>query len=297
MFPAPGRREFLHRLLAGAVTLPALDRLAFAADGVIETARLGGTLALMSGAGGNVLVSESVDGLLMVNGGARAHSPALLAEVARQFGGKRVQTLINTDCHPAHTGSNAALRAGGAVVVAHEHTKQYIGRTLPKNALPTKTFYTSETMTAGGDTIDCAQLGQAHTDGDIYVFFRDQNVLVAGDLLTAGAYPIADYRAGGWLGGMVTATKTILDLTNPQTRFVPGTGAILARADVEAEHQMLLTLRDRIGKMIRQGMGAEDMLAAGVTGDFDATWGDPKEFVVESCKGMWLHVRELGGVV
>jgi hypothetical protein len=49
--------------------------------------------------------------------------------------------------------------------------------------------------------------------------------------------------------------------------------------------------------MMRQGMGAEDMLAAGVTKEFDAKWGDPTQFVNASYRGMWLHVRELGGVV
>ena len=45
------------------------------------------------------------------------------------------------------------------------------------------------------------------------MFFRDANVLVVGDMMTVGKYPIADYTSGGWLGGLMTATKTLLDLT------------------------------------------------------------------------------------
>ena len=48
-------------------------------------------------------------------------------------------------------------------------------------------------MTAGAERIEYGHLGQAHTDGDIYVFFRGSNVLVAGDAMTVGEYPIADY--------------------------------------------------------------------------------------------------------
>jgi glyoxylase-like metal-dependent hydrolase (beta-lactamase superfamily II) len=281
---------------------------AFAAAGFTTTS-LNDRLTLISGAGGNVLVATGPDGLLMVNGGSAERSPDLLAMVAAQFGGRRVQTLFNTDWHPDHSGANEALRKAGTTIVAHEHTKQYQGtrRTvewqqrviapLPTQALPTKTFYTSETMTFAGESVEYGQLGQAHTDGDIYVFFRGQNVLAAGDVLSVGAYPIADYTTGGWLGGMVTATKTLIDLTNADTRIVPGSGPVQTRADLEAQHQMLLTLRDRMGKMMRQGMGAEDMLAAGVTKDYDAKWGDPRLFVTTSYKGMWFHVRELGGVV
>ena len=76
-------------------------------------------------------------------------------------------------------------------------------------------------MTFGRERIEFGPLGQAHTDGDIYVFFPDANVLVAGDVLAVGAYPIADYISGGWLGGLMTATKTLLDLTNDQTRVIP----------------------------------------------------------------------------
>ena len=95
-------------------------------------------------------------------------------------------------------------------------------KALPKVAWPTKTSYNAGKMTLGRERIEFAPLGQAHTDGDIYVFFPESNVLVAGDVLAVGTYPIADYISGGWLGGLMTATKTLLDLTNDQTRVVPG---------------------------------------------------------------------------
>lgn len=306
MLPVPSRRDFIQALLTGACV--AAVRPIAAADAALTTTRLTETLAVIHGAGGNVVVAAAPDGLLLVNGGSRARSAALLAEISKQFPGRPVRTLFNTDWHADHVGSNEALRKAGAAIIAHEHTKQYLGATrrdwqdtlhtpLAKQALPTKTFYLSETLTFGGETVDYGQLGQAHTDGDLYVYFRGPNVLAAGDLLSSGAYPIADHTSGGWLGGMVTATRTILDLTNPQTRYVAGAGPVLARADVEAQHQMLQTLRDRISKMMRQGMGADDMLAAGITKEFDARWGDPKPFLTSAYRGMWLHVRELGGVV
>ena len=281
--------------MAGA-WLAAVRPTVYAAT-AFSTTRLSDNLAVIGGAGGNVVVASAPDGLLLVNGGARAHATALMAELTAQFGAKPVRTLINTDWHPDHTGLNETVLKAGGSVIAHEHTKQYVARSKARQSLPTKTFYTSDKTTLGAEAIEYGQLGQAHTDGDIYVYFRSQNVLVAGDLLSVGKYPIADVESGGWLGGMMTATRTILDMTNPATRYVPGAGQVLARADVEAQHQMLQTMRDRIAKMMRQGMGAEDMLASGVTKDFDAKWGDPKEFVSSAYKGMWLHVRELGGIV
>jgi glyoxylase-like metal-dependent hydrolase (beta-lactamase superfamily II) len=205
--------------------------------------------------------------------------------------------LVITDWHPAHNGMNEAIRKSGATVVAHEYTRQYLSRAGLKGGLPSKTFYTSETLTFGGDTVECQHLGQAHTDGDISVFFRGANVLAVGDMLTPGRYPIPDVASGGWLGGMMTATKTLLDLANEQTHVVPGAGEVQTRAALDAQHRMLSAVRERFVKMMRQGMSADDMLAGGITQEFDAQFGDPKAFIHAAYKGMWLHVRELGGIV
>jgi cyclase len=312
MTPERSRRDAL-RLLAAGTTALACPRVFAAvaqrADGLLRAEPLGDALSVISGAGGNVVVNAAANELLLVNGGAPENALALLAFVAERFGGARVSTLFNTDWHPDHTGSNVALGSTGSAILAHEHTKQYLSARLtvdwqertyypqPKAALPTRTFYDAGSMTFGGETIDYGPLGQAHTDGDIYVFFKKQNVLVAGDVLSVGAYPIADYTTGGWLGGMVTATTTLLGLANAETKIVPGRGPVRTKAHLQEEHDMLAAMRERLVKMMRSGMGPEDMLKAGVTKEYDAAWGDPALFVETSYRGMWLHVRELGGIV
>ena len=315
MLPAPRRRDVLQLLMASAAGL-ALPRFASGQQrpssshhAPLTTARLSESVFLVSGAGGNVLVITGGDGLVMVNGGSQERSPELLKAIAEQSGGMRIATLFNTDWHPDQTGANEALAKGGTQIVAHEHTKQYLANELfvewekrtykarAPQSLPTKTFLTNGTMTAGGERLQYAPLGQAHTDGDIYVFLPASNVLMTGDVMSVGKYPIADYTTGGWLGGMVTATKTMLDLTNADTRIIPGTGPVQTRADLQAQFDMLSTMRERLPKMMRQGMGTNDMLAAGATKEFDAKWGDPTLFVTTSYRGLWLHVRELGGIV
>jgi cyclase len=328
---APGRREFL-QLMAGAVaaswpsrafaqvrlkadtTSLKADTTSLKADSTSDTGPLTAIplndhLQLIAGAGGNVLLVSGPDGLVMINGGRSDRSDELLKMVSAQAAGRRLTTVFNTDWCADHTGSNETIGAIGAQIIAHEHTKQYLAndqfvewqkrtyKAKPPGARPTKTFYTKGSMTVGGERLEYGHLGQAHTDGDIYVFLPASNVLVAGDVLSVGKYPIADYTTGGWLGGMVTATKTLIDMSNAETRVIPGTGPVQTRADLQAQHDMLNTMRDRLAKMMRQGMGASDMLAAGATKDFDERWGDPKLFVSVTYRGMWLHVRELGGIV
>jgi len=310
MFPAPSRRDVIQMMLAGAAGL-ALPRYASAQlhHSPLTASPLSDSAVLVSGGGGNVLAINGPDGVVMINGGSADRSSELLKTIADHSGGKRVVTLFNTDWHPDHTGSNDALGKSGTQIVAHENTKQYLANELfvewekrtykarASQALPTKTFFTTGTMNAGAERLQYGHLGQAHTDGDIYVFLPASNVLMTGDVFTVGKYPIADYTTGGWLGGMVTATKTLLDVTNANTRIVPGTGPVQTRADLQAQFDMLSAMRERFAKMMRQGMGRQDMLAAGATKEFDSKWGDPTVFVNTSYRGLWLHVRELGGIV
>jgi glyoxylase-like metal-dependent hydrolase (beta-lactamase superfamily II) len=304
---ASGRRSFL-RLLCATACASAARSVVAQSHGLTVTP-LAPRVRVLSGAGGNVVLLDGPESVLLVNGGAADQSGALLATIARETGGKPVGVLFNTDWHPHHTGLNVALGGSGTRVVAHEHTKQYLGaelfvdwenRTytpLPPKALPTETFHTTGAMTFGAERVEYGHLGQAHTDGDIYVFFRDSNVLAIGDVLSTDRYPIADYTSGGWLGGLANATKTLADLAGDDTRVVATTGLVQSRVALRAQHEMLAAMRDRLAKMMRQGLSAKEMLAAGVTKEFDGRWGDPELFLSTSYRGLWLHVRELGGIV
>ena len=164
-------------------------------------------------------------------------------------------------------------------------------------ALPNKTFFTTGSMTLGAEKVDYGHLGQAHTDGDIYVFFRNANVLVAGDVLSVGQYPIADYNSGGWLGGMVTANKALLDLTKPDTRFVPGFGrGAAARRPAGAPRHAVGDARPHAQDVSARAWAPTTCWPPAHQG-LRRRVGQPRAVRDRSYRGMWLHIRELGGVV
>ena len=82
-----------------------------------------------------------------------------------------------------------------------------------------------------------------------------------------------------------------------KTRIIPGTGAVVTRAELQTQYEMLSTMKDRLIGLMKKGMGTDDILATPPTSEFDGTWGDPKLFLVNAYKGLWGHVRELGGIV
>ncbi len=263
-------------------------------------------ILLISGGGGNVTVFNSPEGVLMVDGGSPERSADVLRLVKKHTGSAKIHTLFNTHWHWEQTGSNRKLGGAGTRIIAHENTKLWLGtevnskwqnrvfEPLPKQALPNQTFYTTASLNFGGEQIDYGHLPQAHTDGDIYVFFRNANVLVASDVVSVGAYPIIDYSTNGWLGGLLNATQTLLDLSKEDTRIVTGLGPVASRTDIAAENAMLATMRQRLAKLLAQGMSAQDMIDAAPTQEFDAKWGDPKLFIANAWPGLVARARELG---
>ncbi|MEP7312727.1 MAG: MBL fold metallo-hydrolase, partial [Pseudomonadota bacterium] len=276
------RRSFVQTVVAGvaAAAVPGLQVLA-AEQAPLRATSLGERLAVIAGAGGNVTVLQGPEGPLLVDGGNAAASAGLLALVALQAGSSAVFALFNTHWHPEQTGSNLALGERGTRIIAHENTRLWLGTDidstwqgrhfapLPHAALPGETFYTTGKLKYGGEQIDYGHLMQAHTDGDIYVYLRSANVLVVGDLLAPGAYPVSDPDTNGWINGMVAANKSLLDLANATTRIVPGQGPVQSRADLQRQYDMLIVVRDRLFDLIKQGLSADEMLAARPTREFD----------------------------
>jgi glyoxylase-like metal-dependent hydrolase (beta-lactamase superfamily II) len=266
------------------------------------------SLLLISGSGCNIVALKGPDGVLMVDGGSADRSAEVLQAIEHEFG-SAPRILFNTHWHPEHVGCNERVGKAGGKIIAHENTKLWLGtevrqewahrvvEPLPVRARPNSTFYTTGKMEFGGEQIDYGYLGQAHTDGDIYIFFRQANVLVAGDVVSVGSYPILDYTTGGWIGGMTDATQQLVNLSNESTRIIPGTGPVQTRADVVAEQQMLAKVKDTLWQMIRKGFGAEDMIAAAPTKEFDPKWGNPDLLIANAYMGMYGHIREMGGVV
>jgi glyoxylase-like metal-dependent hydrolase (beta-lactamase superfamily II) len=299
------RRQFLTAAAAGTVGL-ALTRAARSQQSALDIVPLGKGLSLVTGGGGNVTMFQSPDGVLLVDGGSPERSADVLKLIRAQTGASRIHTLFNTHWHWDQTGSNRTLGPAGTRIIAHENTKLWLGTEvnckwqdrvyppLPQAARPTQTTYTSGSLQFGGERIDYGYLPQAHTDGDLYVFFRNANVLVAGDVVAVGAYPIIDYSTNGWIGGLADGTKTLIALADSATRIVPGKGPVQGRADVEAEHDMLVTLKQRLSQLLAKGMSVSEMLAAAPTHDFDSHWGDPRLFIANAFPGLTQRARELG---
>ena len=272
--------------------------------------RLNERFFIVTGAGGNVLVAEGPDSALMVDCGREETADDLLKVIARETGNKPVKTAFNTHWHWDQTGGNAAVRKAGAKIISHQNTRLWLTTNVTskwsddvwprrsKDFYPDETFFYGEkTLDFAGQKVQYGYLAQAHTDGDIYVFFPDDNILVVGGLMASGHYPIFDYTTGGWIRGMIDADKALAGIGDADTRIIAGTGAVLTKADLDGQVSMLQSVFEVVTETYRDGFGLKEFRGKQPTKDFDAQWGDPKLFEVQAFLGTWGHVRELGKII
>ena len=308
------RRTFLAASIGGAagVSWPRLGSartldLAQAGSASIGSTRLADNLFLLTGAGANVIALSAADGVVLVDGGQADRSAALLAAVAALPGGGRVHTLFNTHWHPEQTGSNETLGKSGAAIIAHENTRLWLTTDvtwpwngqrftrLPQVAQPNKTFYTTGQLDrregVPGDGVRYGYIPDAaHTDGDLYVYFPQQNVLAVGDALSNAGWPVVDWVTGGWIGGIVGGLQRISTIGNDKTVLVPGRGPVMTIAELKTQYDMYGALYDRLSKLLNSGRGPTEAVEAKPAKEFEAKMGNADEFVRRAFESLWAYV-------
>jgi glyoxylase-like metal-dependent hydrolase (beta-lactamase superfamily II) len=89
---------------------------------------------------------------------------------------------------------------------------------------------------------------------------------------TQGRYPNIDFANGGNIKGMIAATDAYLKLANAKTRIVPGHGPLADKAALAEYRTMLITARDRMTKLVKDGKTEDEVVAAKPFADLDARW-------------------------
>ena len=287
---------------AAAVSAPAAAATPVASE--ISVLPIQGSVYLFTGAGANVVAQVGPEGVLLVDTGAAPMSEQLLAAVRRVSGGKPIRFLLNTSADAEHTGGNEALGSAGetvaggdirfalggtsgdgATIIAHEAVQARMAQPgsgrAPRafKAWPTETFFTArKELFFNGEGIQVIHAPKAQGDGDVMVYFRKSDVLVAGDLFSTETYPAIRLGEGGSINGLIAALNRIIDTTIPRekqeggTYVIPGHGRIVDEAEVVDYRDMVTIIRDRVQDMIRKGMTLDQVRAARPTMEYDERW-------------------------
>jgi glyoxylase-like metal-dependent hydrolase (beta-lactamase superfamily II) len=249
----------------------------------IKITDLGDNIHMLEGQGGNITVAVAKDGIIVVDSEFAPLHDKIKAAIAT-ISKLPIKYLIDTHYHADHTGGNELFAKDGAIVVAQDNVKKRLeegttngltgARTpaAPKGALPSDTYTNFSKIRLTGRVADLKHIGNAHTDGDTYVWFKTANVLSTGDTFTNGRYPNIDFANGGNVNGMIAATDAYLKLTNARSRIVPGHGPLADRAALVAYRMMLVTARERMAALVKQGKSEAEVIVAKPFADLNVKW-------------------------
>ena len=260
--PIPDRRGFNNSVGDPKLTSPVEE--------VVR--RVAGNVYVIAGAGGNIEVEAGPDGLLLVDDNFTVFYPKIMAAI-RQISDKPVRIVINTHSHFDHNQNNANFAQQGALVFAHPNTRLALMRqTRPPvsaEGLPVATSSEQMTFHFNGEDVTYIPLKPSHTNGDVAVYFHGSDVFAFGDVFTTD-YPSIGVAQGGTIENFVDNYNLALQMTTPNTIFVPGHAQLSKREDVIAVRDAITTIHARFLEMVKKGMSLEQIRQARPSKEFDA---------------------------
>ena len=256
-----------------------------AAHATITTQPLRRNISVLLGSGGNIAVLTGPDGKILIDAGITSSRPRI-SEALAALSNDPITHLINTHWHFDHTDGNEWLHNAGAQIIAHENVRKHLSADFrvdgwnftfpasPAAALPTTLMKNDLTLLLNDEALTLQYYPPAHTDSDISVSFTNADVIHVGDTWWNGYYPFIDYSSGGSISGSIQAAEANLAKVTSKTIIIPGHGPVGDKSQMTEFRDMLVTIRDKVAALKKQGKSLNETIAAQPTADFDKKWGN-----------------------
>lgn len=238
-------------------------------------------LLVFSTSSGNVVASVGSDGVLLIGTPSAASTP-FLNSVLTQHTKSPVRYVVVYPESLASSEGDARWGQLGAFVAMHENALRRLGGDLMSAPGPLPSRFAelgvdrprlafSEVLSfdLNGDSIHIVHQKPGYSDADALAHFHVANLFYLGEVFPGDGYPQIDAEQGGTLEGLLNQ----LTWTGSQQRIVPARGKVTDGTNLKAFRDMIVTVRDRVQRMINEGRTESQVLAAHPTSDFDAQWG------------------------
>jgi len=240
-------------------------------DVVVKVHPVSGNVSYLEGSGGNIGLFVGEDGVFLVDDQYAPLTEKIVAAV-RTVSDEPIRFLINTHMHPDHVGGNENFGKMGTLIFGHDNVRSQMAIAGYEQEPPLITYSKDMSFHINGERVHVFKTPDAHTNGDSYIHFEGSNVVHTGDVYRTTSYPYVDIANGGSFLGTIRAYDLLIDISDADTKILPGHGVVSNVADVRVFRDMLLVIRDRISSAIDEGMTLEQVQGAGLTAEYDERW-------------------------
>jgi glyoxylase-like metal-dependent hydrolase (beta-lactamase superfamily II) len=126
-------------------------------------------------------------------------------------------------------------------------------------------------------------VNDAHTDGDSFYYFPEENVIHLGDNFFNGKYPFIDIDSGGDIDGLLSNLHMAAAMIDEETKIIPGHGAVGTLADLKAYTHVLETCVTLVKDLRDEGLSVDEIIDAKPLAAWDDSYGDgfisPEAFI------------------
>ena len=264
---------------------------------------------MIAGAGANIGVQVGEDGVVLVDAGTAARASDVLGAITK-ITSKPIRYVIDTGPDADHVGGNDVLskagnqffpgtRAAGArqdalrsvaSILAAEGVVRHMtaaAESRPANALvglPSESFhYAKKFLYLNDEAIEVLRQPAAHSDSDVFAFFRRSDVVVAGDVIDTRRFPVIDIERGGSIDGEIAALNRLSEIAvasvpivsrEAGTIVIPGHGRLYDQYDVIEYRDMITIIAERIRALGNAGRSLEQVKAAGPAKGYAGRYGN-----------------------
>lgn len=241
----------------------------------ITSKKLTENIYVLFGSGGNIGLVVGENDAYVIDDQFGPLTDKIVAHI-KTLTDKPINFVLNTHHHGDHTGGNENLANAGALIIAHENVRKHLEEDDNKGeaSFPVITFNDRMTLYLGnGKSLHAMHVRPAHTDGDTYYYFPEDNVIHMGDNFFAGRYPYIDINSGGDIDGLISNVTMALAMLDEETIIIPGHGEVSNKSDLESYKNVLVTLREGVKKAKSEGKTLEETQNLGLSKDWDTTHG------------------------
>ena len=236
-------------------------------------------------------------------------SAELLLKLVRSVTSKPIEFVINTHYHWDHTNGNQIFKDLGATVISSKLTKEFMVSRAPRQKeflsgrgfelgkdpfLPEVTFEGKHSLDLGQMPLHLFFAGAAETEDATAVHIVDENILVSGDTIMTGSFPI--FGQPCWDEGLEgdegwpNAVRSLLAL-KPKY-IIPGHGPLAQETDAQKLLEIEYFFIQEVKKCVQKGLDLDQILKdlepkiPGWMKKMPVVWGTPRYAILRVYRGL-----------